>query len=185
MQRSIWKTVLGGAAVALTLATQSPHAGATDTGAFTQYAEAVASDTAASLDSTRAANDNITCDPAAVVDGHMVNPRVGVVVGEVYAQAEIAAHWKCVSLDTGKTYWANGVVTDMYFSAGAYRTGTSANSGFVAATAGAATVNPFTLISYAGGSAALNTWHYAHFVGTTSTGRVIKTNSQLFYVAGV
>lgn len=184
MQSSIWKTVLGGVAVALTLAAQPAHASPTDIGAFTQYADAVAGDTTVSLNNTITGNDNITCDPVAVVDGHMVNPRAGVVVGEVYAQVEVVAHWKCVSLDTGTTYWANGVVTDMYFSAGAYHAGGSARA-LNNAIAGATTVNPFTIISYAGGSPALNTWHYAHFVGTTSTGRVIKTDSQLFYVAGV
>lgn len=72
----------------------------------------------------------------------------------------------------------------MYYSAGAYRPGASAGS-FMWATAGAATVNPLRIVTYPGGSPALNTWHYARFVGTTSTGRTIVSNSPLFYVAGV
>lgn len=171
---------------ALAMLSSLPAHAETDLGAFTQYANAVSADTSASLaDSINAATDNITCDPAATVDGHMINPRAGVVVGEVYGQAEIVAHWKCVSLDTGTTYTAFGTVTDMYYAAGAYRAGASANSGVTNSTLGAVTVNPFRTITYPGGSAALNTWHYAHFVGTTSTGRRITTNSQLFYVAGV
>jgi hypothetical protein len=175
-------TVLAAAAAMTVGATVSAHAGLTDIGAFTQYVDAVTSDTTFSISAQPP--DNITCDPAAVVDGRMINPRAGVVVGEVYGQAEIVAHWKCASLDTGKAYTVTGTVTDMYYSAGAYRAGASFRDNF-GAVEGAATVNPRGVVSYVGGSAALNTWHYAHFAGVTSTGRHVATNSQLFYVAGV
>ncbi|HEV2888949.1 MAG TPA: hypothetical protein VGX28_01090 [Frankiaceae bacterium] len=173
------------AAAAIAAGTGAVAEAATEVPAFTLYAAVVQADATANLADTSAAfGDNITCDPAPVVDGHMLNPRAGVVVGEVYGQAEIVGHWKCVSLDTGAVYSATGTVTDWYYTGGHYVSGLSANN-TLPATAGATTVNPNRIVRYAGGSPALNTWHYARFVGTTTTGRTIRGVSELFYVAGV
>lgn len=174
---------IGAAVVAIAMSGSTAQAAEDNVAALTIYADVLASDVSWNAGQV-SVNDNITCDPSPVVDGRMVSPRAAYVVGEAYANVEIAGHLKCVSLDTGKVYWLRGQVNDMYFSAGAYRTG----PGFVNtmnAVAGAATVNPAGVIQYAGGSAALNTWHYTKFVGTTSTGRVIRGSSPLFYVAGV
>ena len=173
------------AAAAMAVGGSTATDAATEVPAFTLYADVVQVTTSANIEDTAAAaGDNITCDPQPAVDGHMVNPRAGIVVGEVYAQAEIAAHWKCVSLDTGTVYSATGTVTDWYYDGGTYLPGEHAVTTF-RALAGATTVNPNRLIQYGGGSRALNTWHYAEFVGTTTTGRTIRGVSPLFYVAGV
>ena len=161
------------------------QASAAEVSAFTLYTNAVAADSLASAaDTSASVGDNITCDPAAVVTGTGANPRVQYVVGEVYATVVMAAHWKCASLDTGVAYTISGTATDMYYSAGAYRAGGVATDA-MGDVYGAGTVNPARTITYAGGHAAINTWHYVRFVGTTSTGRRIITNSQLFYVSGV
>lgn len=178
--------VVAATAAALVLGGSSgAHAGPADPPAFTLYGAVVQADALANVaDTSASVGDNITCDPVPVVDGHMLNPRAGVVVGEVYGQAEIAAHWKCASLDTGATYTVHGVVTDWYFSGGTYMSGEN-DPDNMTALAGVGTVNPNLVVSYPGGSPALNTWHYARFTGTTTTGRRIVGVSPLFYVAGV
>ena len=180
------KAIIAAAAAALVVGGSSvANAGPAELPAFTLYAGVVQADALANIaDSSAAVGDNITCDPQPIVDGRMVNPRAGIVVGEVYGQAEIVGHLKCVSLDTGATYTLNGTVTDWYYNGTAYVPGQS-DPDSMPAVAGAATVNPNRIVSYVGGSPALNTWHYARFVGTTTTGRRIVGVSPLFYVAGV
>lgn len=177
--------VVAAAALAAAGAPTVASAGLAEVSAFTLYADIVRADALANVaDTAAAAGDNITCDPQPVVDGHMINPRAGVVVGEVYGQAEISAHWKCASLDTGATFTVNGTVTDWYLAGGAYVSG-DYGSDAAPATAGVATANPYAVLSYPGGHPGLNTWHFARFVGTTTTGRRIVGDSPLFYVAGV
>lgn len=171
-------------AVVAAAAFMAPHASANTVDAVAQYAAVVQENTSSNLNEAAEANDNITCDPAPIVDGRMLAPRVPYAVGELYALVEIAGHLKCFSLDTGRTFTLYGTVTDMYYRAGAYQSGGSASAS-MRSVAGVATVNPATVISYPGGHGALNTWHYVAFVGTTSTGRIIRGASPLFYVAGV
>lgn len=186
------RTVLGKAlvvvaatALAVTGAAGSAVAGPADVRAFTLYADVVRADLLANAaDTAAAAGDNLTCDPQPLVDGRMLNPRVGIVVGEVFGQAEIVAHWKCASLDTGAVYTVTGTITDWYFHGGRYVTD-AVGTDSMSATAGVAAVHPYAVLRYPGGHAGLNTWHFARFVGTTTTGRRIVGDSPLFYVAGV
>ena len=177
-------TVIGTLGVAL-MCSSTPASANSAIDPFSLYTAQVTSDTTFNASEAVAwAGDNLTCDPQPAVDGHMINPRAGVVVGEVFGQAELVAHWKCASLDTGAVYGIWGVVTDRYFNGSGYAAYDSGRDG-MNSIAGVGTVNPRAVLSYPGGSPALNTWHYAHFEGWTSTGRRIRGSSPLFYVAGV
>ena len=150
---------------------------------FTQWVQAAAAAASQDAGQLLAANDNLTCDPSPTVAATEVNPRVQYVVGEVYGSAALAAHWKCASIDTSKVYSMTCSVTDRYFSGAGYVSGQAATD-TRQAIAGQDTADPVLKTSYAGGSAALNTWHYAYAQCTTTTGRSVSAVSQLFYVAG-
>jgi hypothetical protein len=178
---------VAGAAIAAVLAgtavITASSASAAPTDFFTQWAqeaEAAAQQDAGQL---LAVNDNLTCDVTPSVAASEANPRVQCVVGEVYGNAVEAAHWKCASLDTGKVYSMTCTVTDMYFHGTGYVAG-AAKAETRNAIAGQDTADPVNTPSYPGGSAALNTWHYARAICTTTTGRLARAVSQLFYVAG-
>lgn len=182
MRGKTW--LLVAAAAAVTASGPAAHADPLDTPALSSYLTVTFTQTTENLARGMSVRDNLTCDPAPVVDGRMLAPRAPIVVGEVYAHVEIAGHLKCASLDTNASYWVHAVVRDHYWDHGVYRVGGSAWD-FRTSEGGAATVNPVAVLQYEAGHGALNTWHYAEFEGWTSTGRHITGVSPAFYVAAV
>lgn len=158
-------------------------AGTTDVLPYVQQVEQV---TLANVsDQLSEPTDNITCQPTAAVEGSLVNPQASFVVGEVFAQTESAANWECASLDPTLHYTIFGTVTDWYATSRGAAAGCSGTFN-ISSQEGVAPTAPTAICSYAAGSAALNTWHWAVFVGTTSTGhKVTSISTPEYYVPGV
>src|SRR3712207_1126796 len=135
-----WSMLTATTSVALLLAVgSSAQADIVDSAAWLDYSRIVSAEVANSA--SPSVSDNITCDPEAVVDGRMVTPRAPVVAGEVYAQVELAGHFKCFSLDRNMSWWVDARVTDMFWDGWTYVPGAQV-SDFKSAVAGLVTVNP-------------------------------------------
>jgi len=171
-------------AVATLLGASAPSfAGTTDVLPYVQQVEQVTLENVG--DQLSQPSDNITCQPTAAVEGALVTPQASVIVGEVFAQTESSGNWACASLDTTSSYSITGTVTDWYATAGGAARGCSGTF-TISAIEGAAAAAPVALCSYHAGSPALNTWHWAVFVGTTSTGhKVTSISTPEYYVPAV